>query len=60
MFMYLGMYVTYMLITDLSMVQEKVLSSRPSVPQRSARGGTSMPKLKTHTATIISAMFVRE
>ena len=34
--------------SHFSMVQEKVFSLSPKVPQTSASGGTRMPKLKVH------------
>ena len=52
--------VTLKTCTHLRIVHEKVAFSSPSVPQTSAKGGTSMPKEKTQTKTIIRKMLVRE
>ena len=46
--------------THLRMVQEKVFSLSPKVPQTSASGGTRMPKLKVHAKAIMRKMLVCE
>ncbi len=51
---------TFFLVTYIRMVQEKVDSFSPNLPQTSARGGAMMPKLNAHTKKIMRKMFVWE